>query len=247
MRRETFKLKIDISRKDAAPIHVQISGVLRELIESGRLAPGTRLEDEVSMARRLQISRPTARKALETLVNLGLIVRRRGAGTEVVARRVEPPLVLTSLYDELVRGGHSPTTSVLDWVEEPATPSIAQLLRLPEGSPVVHIQRLRLINSRPLAILRDYLPAHLAPSRASLTSRNLYDLLREAGAEPRSGSQQIGARLATPAEARLLNEPVGAALLTMNRVAFDVARQPIEVGIHVYRASIYSFNHQLTR
>ena len=54
--------------------------------------------------------------------------------------------------------------------------------------------------------------------------------------------QQIGARLATQDEARLLNEPAGAALLTMQRTAYDESHKPVEFGMHVYRASMYSYD-----
>lgn len=245
MSRDTFRLDVTLTRNDTVPLHAQIANPLRELIETGKLPPGTRLEDEVSMAKRLQVSRPTARKALETLANLGLIARRRGSGTEVTPRQVHRPMALTSLYDDLRRGGHTPQTSVLDWEEEVATPSIASMLGLPEGSKVVSIHRLRLIDDRPLAIMRNFLPTRISPSRDELAHNGLYELLRRQGIEMEFGTQQIGARLATPAEARLLDEPPGAALLTMQRVAYDKNHLAIEVGMHVYRASLYTYSQTL--
>jgi len=75
-----FRPDIPIDRTSGTPLYSQIAEALATLILDGALEPGTRLEDEVSMARRLEVSRPTARQALQRLVDRGLISRRRGAG-----------------------------------------------------------------------------------------------------------------------------------------------------------------------
>ena len=55
--------QIAIDRTSSTPLHAQIAEPLAKLIEDGAIEPGTRLEDEVSMAERLKVSRPTARRA----------------------------------------------------------------------------------------------------------------------------------------------------------------------------------------
>lgn len=80
-----FRPNIPIDRTSGTPLYSQIAEALAALILDGALEPGTRLEDEVSMARRLEVSRPTARQALQRLVDRGLISRRRGAGTVVTS------------------------------------------------------------------------------------------------------------------------------------------------------------------
>jgi DNA-binding GntR family transcriptional regulator len=61
----------------------------------------------------------------------------------------------------------------------------------------------------------------------------------------RVAHQRIGARLARAEEARLLEEAPRAALLTMQRTAFDDVGVPVEFGRHVYRASRYDFETTL--
>lgn len=243
---EPFVLDITLDPKSSTALHAQITAPLQRLIESGELEPGRRLEDEVSMAKRLKVSRPTARRALETLANRGLIIRRRGAGTQVTPRQVHRPLALTSLNDDLRRAGHEPRTSVLLWEQEPAAPGISAALGLEDGAPVIHIKRLRLSNDQPIAILTNYISPELAPSAEELKERGFYELLREKGADIAFGTQKIGARLATTDEARLLNEPPASALLTMERTAYSVNHQPVEFGLHAYRASMYSYSQAVT-
>ncbi|CAL8968252.1 HTH-type transcriptional repressor NagR [Tessaracoccus sp. O5.2] len=234
--------QIEIDRSSPTPLHAQIAEPLASLIESGAIEPGTRLEDEVSMAERLRVSRPTARRAMETLTNRGLIVRRRGAGTQVTPTRVHRPMTLTSLADDMEKSGVEPRTTVLDWELETCTPGVAAALGLEPGAEVVHMRRLRMVRDEPLAIMSNWLPASIAPTREQLESGGLYSNLRARGVKVAVGFQQISARLATAEEARLLNEPTGAALLTMQRTAYDEQHRAVEFGMHVYRASMYSYD-----
>ncbi|HSO70337.1 MAG TPA: GntR family transcriptional regulator [Arachnia sp.] len=234
--------QIEIDRTSATPLHAQIAEPLARLIEDGTIEPGTRIEDEVSMAERLKVSRPTARRAMETLTNRGLIVRRRGAGTQVTPTRVHRPMALSSLNDDLEKSGVDPRTTVLEWEIEGAAPGVAAALNITPGSEVVHMRRLRMLRDEPLALMSNWLPATLAPTRAELESGGLYARLRERGVKVTVGFQQISARLATADEGRLLNEPTGAALLTMQRTAYDEQHRAVEFGMHVYRASMYSYD-----
>lgn len=239
---QPYVADIHIDRDSAVPLHAQIAEPLTELIESGSIPPGMRLEDEVSMANRLKVSRPTARRAMETLTNRGLIVRRRGAGTQVTPMRVHRPMSLSSLNDDLEKSGIEPKTSVLEWRLEPATPGVAAALGISVDVEVVFLKRLRMLRDEPLAIMQNWLPTAIAPNRDELERYGLYACLRRRDVKITAGYQQIGARLATPDEGRLLNEPAGAALLTMQRTAYDEQHKAVEFGMHVYRASMYSYD-----
>ena len=97
---------ITLDRSSPVPLYFQISEPIAQLINSGALPADTRLEDELSMAARLHVSRPTARQALQRLVDRGLLTRRRGVGTIVSPRHVHRPMELTSLMRDLVTAGH---------------------------------------------------------------------------------------------------------------------------------------------
>lgn len=88
-------------------------------------------------------------------------------------------------------------------------------------------------------------PALLDLDTERLESTGLYRLLRSAGITLHSARQTIGARSATAEEAELLAEKKGAALLTMQRTAYDDTGRPVEYGTHIYRASRYAFDFQL--
>jgi DNA-binding GntR family transcriptional regulator len=224
------------------PLYFQLAEQLEAAIAAGALAPGSRLENEVQLADRCGLSRPTVRQAIQHLVDRGLLVRKRGVGTQVVQAEVRRPIELTSLYDDLAAAQRSPRTEVLELVTVPASDEIAKDLGLPPGTDVVRMRRLRLSDAEPLAVLTNHLPTGIVELTAErLERQGLYEILRTAGVNLRIANQTIGARGATAAEARLLDERRGVPLLTMTRTAFDDKGRAIEYATHVYRASRYSF------
>jgi DNA-binding GntR family transcriptional regulator len=238
---------IQVDRNSPVPLYFQVAQHLEHLIDSGELAPGTRLENEIDLADRFRLSRPTMRRAIEYLVDKGLLVRKRGVGTQVVHAKVQRQVELTSLYDDLAKASRDPHTRVLSFATEPAPDALALELGIPEGTAVYVFERLRCAGAEPLAIMRNHVPAdllRLAPE--DLEEQGLYKLLRANGLNLRIAKQSIGARAATAAEARALGETKAAPLLTMVRWAYDDQGRAVEHGDHIYRASRYSFDLTLT-
>ncbi|RRC96022.1 GntR family transcriptional regulator [Schaalia canis] len=241
-----FALTIELDRNSPVPLYDQIAKPLEELIQSGELAPGRLIEDEVSMANRLQVSRPTARRALQDLVSRGLLTRRRGIGTRVTPTHVRRPLSLTSLQDDLTKAGFKPSTEVLHYEVRLANAGDAKHLGCQVGDEIVSIVRLRRIDQRPLAILTNLMPASIAPSITQLTSGGLYAAFASLGIHPSSAQQSIGARFSEPEEAEHLGIEHPSPVLTMRRTAYDASGQIVEYGNHVYNPEHYSFHLTLT-
>jgi DNA-binding GntR family transcriptional regulator len=236
-----------LDRNSPIPLYFQIAENLKQAIEDGTLKPGERLDNELDLTERLGVSRPTVRQAVQRLVDQGLVVRRRGLGTVVVAPRILRSVALTSLYDDLSADGRHPATTVLAVRDIEADGEIASILALPSGAPVLSVERLRLADGTPLAIMRNYLPAGLLEGRKedALEKTGLYELLRSQGVQLHAGEQVIGARQATAHEAKLLAATRGATVLTMTRTTFDADGRPVEHGSHAYLADRYSFKMTL--
>ncbi|MFE6194002.1 GntR family transcriptional regulator [Streptomyces sp. NPDC057838] len=239
-------LDFALDRISPVPLYHQLAQQLEAAIEGGVLTPGNLLGNEVDLSVRLGLSRPTVRQAIQSLVDKGLLVRRRGVGTQVVHSRVRRPLELSSLYDDLEAAGQAPTTQLVRNEVVPASCEVAAALGVPEGSEVAAVERLRRTHGRPVALLRNYLPVSLLTlDDARLESTGLYRMLRTAGITLHSARQTVGARAATREEAARLEETAGAALLTMERTAFDDTGRAVEYGRHIYPASRYTFDFQL--
>lgn len=241
----TTTVSVDLERSSPIPLYFQLAQAFEKAIMDGQLRPGDRFENELALAKRLNLSRPTTRRAIQELVDKGLLVRKRGVGTQVVQTPVHRPVELTSLFDDLSRAGQEPSTSLLEYRVGAPTADIAQNLNITTDVEVVTMSRLRSSGGQPLALMTNYLPAALAPDEAELETVGLYQALRSRGVHIRLARQRIGAKSADRDEARLLDEKPKAPLLTMSRTAFDDSGRVVEFGSHVYRASRYYFDTTL--
>ncbi|GAB79302.1 transcriptional regulator, GntR family [Austwickia chelonae] len=239
----TAELPVVIDRTSPVPLYHQLAQQLTAAVETGVLKPGDPFENEIALAERLNLSRPTVRRAIAEMVARGLLVRRRGVGTtvanEVIHRRDE----LTSLYDDLVRAGRTPRTEVLTFDPEAYDNRAATALGQSHTTPLVLIERVRYADDQPIGILRNWLPPQFADlDPDELTQRGLYELLRARGVRPAVAHQTIGARSPDAREQRLLNLGKGEPLLTMTRKAYDSSGAAVEFGDHCYRADQYAFD-----
>src|SRR6476661_6381002 len=143
---------VRIDRETPVPLYHQLAEQLSAAIADGVLQPGDPFENEVAMADRLGVSRPTVRRAIQELVGQGLLLRRRGLGTRVAGRQIHRRAELTSLYDDLRREGvGDPRTEVLTH-EVVIDDAAAMAMGLPVDTPLLRLVRLRRNGERPLAI-----------------------------------------------------------------------------------------------
>lgn len=235
-------LEIVLNRVSPVPLYHQLARQLVAAIEGGILPKGAFLDNELDLADKWQVSRPTVRRAIQDLVDAGMLVRRRGVGTQVVNDQVRRPFKLTSLFDDLAAIGREPVTAVLVLGTVRADDEIAEALEVAPGTEVVHIERTRSVGGQPLAILRNWLIGDVAAALTAddLRARGLYALLRDRGVRPHSAVQRLGAVAATSTDADLLGLAVGAPLVTMRRVMQDDGGRVVELGDHRYDAAHYS-------
>jgi len=240
---------IAIDRTSPVPLYFQLAQHFESAIRSGALKVGARLENEVQLAEMLGLSRPTVRAAFLYLANKGLVVRKRGVGTVVANERIDRNVELTSLYDDLAASGRRPGTRVLKAEVSQADDQVAAALQLPDQALVMSLERIRLADGEPMALMHNYLPAVLVERLdvGLLEQHGLYELLRASGIGPYSATQRMGAKNASASEARALDEARGSALITMERIAYDQAGRPVEFARHLYRASRYAFTMSFPR
>lgn len=232
----------DIDRSGPMPLYYQVASRIERAILDGTIAPGARLENEIALGERLNLSRPTIRRAIQDLVDKGLVVRRRGIGTQVVHGGVSRKVELTSLYEDLASAHRTPFTKLVSREVIPASEKVAIDLGVTTGADVLHVRRLRGADGVPIAVLENYLPAEFTDiSENDLEERALYAILRSRGVTIRVARQRIGARSATPLDAKLLDIDKHGALLTMERIAYDNSGRAVEAGQHIYRPDLYSF------
>jgi DNA-binding GntR family transcriptional regulator len=123
-----------------------------------------------------------------------------------------------------------------------ATKRDAEQLGIRVGDPVLWLRRVRMADGVAVSVMENWLPNEFSDiSNEDLSTHGLYQLLRSRGVNLRVAKQRIGARKANADEAKLLDIDKGAALLTMDRTAYDNSGRAIEYGHHCYRPDLYSF------
>ena len=146
--------------ESAIPLYFQIEQDLASLIARGTLAPGSQLPSEEELVRRYNVSRTTVRKAVQELERLGLIEIRRGRGTFVRPEKLSQEFTeLTGFVEDMVALGLQPSARVLGTAPTAADESVARQLRVPIGTEVMQIRRLRMADGVAMSLDETAMPA----------------------------------------------------------------------------------------
>ena len=206
-----LSLFMDLERTGPIPLYFQVATRIEKSILDGTLPAGSRLENEVALGERLGLSRPTIRRAIQDLVDKGLLVRRRGIGTQVVHGQVTRGVELTSLNDDLNRTGQKPSTTMLTCEVIPADAKIAEELAVALGAPTLHLKRVRKADNVPVSVLENWLPEDFTDlNPADIEEHGLYAVLRSRGVTMRVAKQRIAhpARALATAQCILTHKPI---------------------------------------
>ena len=229
------------------PLYVQLFQRLSDAVAQGLLPPGSTLPPEREIAQLTALSRVTVRKAVQMLARDGVIVQKQGSGSFVAER---PPKLeqsmsrLTSFTEDMARRGLHTTTRWLGrGIHEPS-PDEVIALGLRQEDQVARLARLRLADTRPLAIERAALPLTLLPDPERVTT-SLYAVLAEGGHLPVRALQKISAINLGPDDAGLLNVAPGEAGLRIERISYLEDGTVVEFTRSVYRGDAYNFVAEL--
>jgi GntR family transcriptional regulator len=130
----------------------------------GSLPAESRLPSEPDLAKRMGVSRATLREAMRSFEGQGLIRRRQGVGTFVVAK--VPVLdsgleVLESIETLAQRTNLSVNMGELEVQQVDADEDHAAALNVPVGTNLIRVGRVIYTENRPIAFLVDILPGDI--------------------------------------------------------------------------------------
>lgn len=226
VRGDMFEIKIDES--SAMPIYLQLTGAIKTAINDGRLQPGDIIPSERVLVEQLRIARGTARKALQYLLEEGILVRNQGSGT-FVAPHVRQSLPLLESFSEMAEATGGKAKSVLvAFQRRQATRDERFIFQLNSSrAEVVELSRLRKINGIAVSFQTAIVPADLLETIEEI-GESLYIYLEKKGAPVMRAVQHFSAAIADEALASHLsigrNEPV----LLVTRAGFSHQDRPVE-------------------
>jgi len=241
--------RLGIDPDSRVPLYLQIEELMADRIrEDGE--PDTLIPTEEDLCEIYGVSRITLRKAVEGLVEKGMLARRRGVGTRIVRTELVEDLGRLRSYTEEVEGeGFEVVSKVLSVQTEVPPKNACDALKLEPGERALGIHRVRGTSAVfPVAILTSYFSEKIGMDEQEDFTKSTYDLvIRKYNTPILWARQRITAYNATPEEAKLLNLTSGDAVLVFYRTAYGVGDQPIEFVKGVFNPRYYNFSISLLR
>ncbi len=234
-----------ISRVSYKPIYLQICDFMREKINSGEIAIGSRLWSESDIMEKYEVSRNTARKAIETLQNEGLVLRIQGKGSFVSQPKVNYGLqTLMSFSEEISEKKLVPTSNILSFIREHPDLFHAANLRITEDDWVFKLERVRNADGDPIAYQIAFIPEKLCPNLLDydFTKRSLYNIFEKNYNHILSWQKTIIKPVVADRKlAQILKIATSSPLLYTASVTYLAGGTPIESNINIYRSDRYEF------
>lgn len=216
----------------------RVEKYLRDRVRSGRLKPGDRIPTESEFTQQFGVSRMTVRQALSRLTSEGLIERHRGRrGSCVAEPRLEHTQIFLSVEEELRARGAKPSIKLLGVHREMATGRVAEQLALRQGTKIVVLERLRLVDGQVIGYEIRYLPRYIGDALTTdeIHNQPLVPSVRRILGRARSRmSMWVTASVARGHEAKILGTKVGAPVLVREHTWYVDPEGPVQYGKSVY-------------
>lgn len=228
----------------SAPLYKQLADIIREDILRGHLKADQQIPTEFELNEQYQVSRSTVRKAIESLVEDGLLVKIHGKGTFVAPPQIKHRR--SSFYSStksMEMLGKSVTSRVLDaGLAIPDKSAIHFFNCEKSDEKVICVRRLRFLDNSPLCLETLNFPMKYLTILEEDFSRSLYEILEEKyRLFPTDGERNIEICYATEEEARLLSVPRQTALMLIKDYAQDQNGIPLYISKQVHAGEMIKY------
>jgi len=242
-------IELRLDHQSPIPLRAQVEQLLLKLVEDPDYQDGRLLPDELTLARRLGVSRTTIRAGMARLVHVGLVERKPGIGTRVSAKHTQSGIgQWHSFTHEMEQRGITVQTFELSACEEAVDETVARALEIEPGARVVRLDRLRGWDATPAVHFTSWLHPRLGLREDQDYTRPLYELIEEtADVSVDQSHEEMLAVAADERIARLLHVNVGAPLLQRRRTVYDPGRKPVEFAIVHYRSDRFTLTLDIRR
>lgn len=233
-----------------SPLYQQIKAMILASLQSSEWLPGSLIPSEMELAARYLVSQGTVRKAIDELAAENLLVRRQGKGT-FVATHQEDGWQYRFLRLEPDSGEKFQLVNQFLGCEKIKAPaSIARLLKLKAGEPIICIDRIQSFNGKPIVFEEIWLSAvrfkDLSLDKLNSWSGPMYAFYEsEYSIHMVRAEEKIKAIVADQALAAHLGVEIGSALLSVERVAFTYGNKPVEIRFARYDTSQQHYVNKL--
>ncbi len=240
-------------RSDSPPRYIQIFVTLRDRIETGVYPVGDRVPTEAELSEEFSASRYTVREALRRLVASGMVDRRKGSGTQVIAREPRANYVqsMGSLSDlfQYALDTHFEISTV---ATEALDGADAEDVGVEPGSPWVRIEGVRLSSrgGTPICATTVFVAARFRPLLFDVVGARvpIYSIVESRSGEPIvEAVQEVTARRLPRRMTRQLDVSAGSIALRLLRRYVGADGLPMVVSINWHPADSYTYTMRIER
>ncbi|HVZ45961.1 MAG TPA: GntR family transcriptional regulator [Ramlibacter sp.] len=226
-------------------LYEQITDMLRHQLTSG-LAKGDQLPTEAELVERFATSRATVRRAMQQLVDEGVLTRRRGKGTFLarpMPKVVHPIDRVMPFMETFKQVGEDVHTKLIHfgWEESPVLPEALNGW----DRPVLTFQRLYVSRGVPHAVTSVIVPRRIGRmfSHADVEKNPIYHMLqKKAKVTPVRAEFLVSCRQPTPQLSEVLEMSRSSLLLVLERISRDAEGHPVEYSTHFLRPDVYQLS-----
>lgn len=229
-----------LARGQGVSLWRQITSQMERAIAAGSYRPGDRLPTEAELAQSFSVNRHTVRRAMEELETRGLVRIEQGRGSFVAEDVLDYSLGPRTRFSENIRRqNREPSGRILRVAEVPAEAGLAEQLGIRRGRAVIQVERVGLVDGRPVVIGLHHFPATRFAAMPALLAEDpsITAALAACGVpDYRRRITRITARMPTPEEAEALQQSRNRPLLVAEAVNADPAGVAVDVTFARYAA-----------
>lgn len=237
-----------IDRSSYEPAYAQLVNILRQSMATGILRPGDQLPSEAQLCERYGVSPMTVRRAINALVDQGIVTAEQGRGTFVKPIAMGEAIFHLKKLQELLNDKEHTTVNVLEARIVRADERVSRKLAIPLGQRTVYIRRILRTDNLPALYHREYLIYD--PTRpiveAELEVTALQRLFSGSGETIlKRGDISLEATLLDEEEAHLLQVELPRAAFCFEHLFYDFDDHPISWGWFIGRNDLLRFTTQV--
>lgn len=240
-------MSFKIDRGDKSPLYHRVKNSILERINGGEFETGDMLPTEQEFSDYYGVSRITVKRALLELANEGVVTRRQGKGTFVAVPKLEEDIFrVVSMTDPLVMHEGKSWHHVLSVETVLPDLEVSKWLAITDNSPVLKIERLKVVSEEPLIYERSYIPLTACPGLDTRVidwrTKLIYQVLQsEYNMQLLRARMFIEPTLMNFLEARFLSSPEGTPAMLWRRVTYTTQETPVEYYKAVVRGDRFKY------
>jgi len=232
------------------PLYHQLENLIAARISAGEFSAATPMPTEEQLGQSYGVSRITVRKALDSLLQQGLIIRRRGVGSFVADRpRGVHSVQLSGSLDEFLTVARRLAPRVLNMANVKSSDEVAGIFGIVPGAKVTRLELVSSGEEGPLAHCEFFFPPHIGEQLSIDDVNSAAPIVRlverKVGVKVARARQVIEPDLAGAATARFLGIAADAPILRTQRIYYTAEGDAIEIAQLRYHPSRYRYEVDL--